>query len=410
MTYPMELRSRAVALVAAGTSAREAALWVGASKTIVCRWCREAGVELRRDRRGGPMTRPDTPVPAPEPKASPGARLDLARRCVIEVRLRDGRSMREIAREIGVSHSTVSREVRRHGGAGGRYSARRAQRAAEEAARRPRPRRVESDPRVRAYVVRGLSMRWSPRQISARMAAEHPDDPEMRLSHEAIYQALYVQGRGSLRQELRVELALRSGRTSRRPRSRLPERRGRKSWVEGCEVSLRPAEAEDRAVPGHWEGDLVVGPGTACLVTLVERRTRYLEMRRLGARDSRTVVDLLAEMVAGVPDGIRSALVSTLTWDQGAELAQAARFTEATGFKVYFCDPRSPWQRGTNENTNGLIRQYFPKGTDFSLVTDDEVRAVQDELNGRPRETLGWMTPAEAIAEELAKANGALTA
>jgi IS30 family transposase len=180
--------------------------------------------------------------------------------------------------------------------------------------------------------------------------------------------------------------------------------------VEGCEISLRPAEAADRAVPGHWEGDLVVGPGAACLVTLVERRTRYLEARRLDARDSRTVVDLLVEMVAAVPEGIRSALLSTLTWDQGSELAQAARFTEATGFRVYFCDPRSPWQRGTNENTNGLLRQYFPKGTDFSLVTDAEVRLAQDQLNGRPRETLGWRTPAEALAEELAKAGGALIA
>ena len=184
----------------------------------------------------------------------------------------------------------------------------------------------------------------------------------------------------------------------------------RLTLTEGCEISLRPAEAADRAVPGHWEGDLVVGPGTACLVTLVERRTRYLEARRLDARDSRTVVDLLVEMVGDVPEGIRSALLSTLTWDQGPELAQAARFTEATGFRVYFCDPRSPWQRGTNENTNGLLRQYFPKGTDFSLVTDDEVRTAQDQLNGRPRETLGWRTPAEALAEELAKAGGALIA
>jgi IS30 family transposase len=329
---------------------------------------------------------------------------------VIEVRLRDGRSCREIAREIGVSHTTVAREVRRNACPDGRYRAPRAQRRAEASARRPRPRRVDTSPRLRAYVVRGLALLWSPRQISARMASEFPGDPEMRLSHEAIYQALYVQGRGSLRQELRVEQALRSGRRARRPRSALPPRSGAKTWVEGCEISLRPAEAADRAVPGHWEGDLVVGPGAACLVTLVERRTRYLEARRLDARDSRTVVDLLVEMVAAVPDGIRSALLSTLTWDQGPELAQAARFTEATGFRVYFCDPRSPWQRGTNENTNGLLRQYFPKGTDFSLVTDAEVRLAQDQLNGRPRETLGWRTPAEALAEELAKAGGALIA
>lgn len=410
MVFPVETRSRAVSLVRSGLSARRAAALVGASNRAVCDWCRDAGVALRPHGRGGGYVRgPEPDAPAPAPRRSPRARLDLARRVVIEVRLRDGRSMREIAREIGVSHTTVSREVRRHRGPDGRYRARRAQREAEESARRPRPRRVESSPRLRAWVVARLAERWSPRQVSARLVEEFPGDEEMRLSHEAIYQALYVQGRGSLRQELRVELALRSGRGRRRPRSRLPERRGGRPWVEGCEISLRPAEAADRAVPGHWEGDLVVGPGTACLVTLVERRTRFLVARRLDARDSGTVVDLLAGMVAEVPAGIRSALCSTLAWDQGAEMARAAEFTAATGFRVYFCDPRSPWQRGTNENTNGLLRQYFPKGTDFSLVTDGQVREAQDQLNGRPRETLGWRTPAEAIAEELAKANGAFT-
>jgi len=388
-----------------GATMRGAAEAAGVGLGTVHKWSR---MDAAPDRMWATM---EIPVPGGpvEEKASPRARLDLARRCVIEVRLRDGRSMREIAREIGVSHTTVAREVRRNACPDGRYRAGRAQRAAEASARRPRPRRVESSPRLRAYVAARLAERWSPRQISARLVSEFPDDPEMRLSHEAIYQALYVQGRGSLRQELRVEQALRSGRASRKPRSRLPQRRGRRSWVEGCEISLRPPEAEDRAVPGHWEGDLVVGPGTACLVTLVERSTRFLVARRLDARDSRTVVDLLVEMVAAVPEGVRSALLSTLTWDQGPELAQAARFTEATGFRVYFCDPRSPWQKGTNENTNGLLRQYFPKGTDFSAVTDGEVRLAQDQLNGRPRETLGWRTPAEALAEALSKAGGALT-
>ena len=409
MAYPIGLRTLAVSLVAGGRTAQDVAPCVGAGERTVCAWCRAAGVELRRGRRGGPVTGRDAPALAPGTGAAPGARLGLAQRVAIELRIADGRSMREIAREIGVSHTTVSREVRRHAGPDGRYSAPRAQRAAEEAARRPRPRRVESSARLRAYVVARLAERWSPRQISARLVSEFPGDEEMRLSHEAIYQALYVQGRGSLRQELRVEQALRSGRRSRRPRSALPPRSGARTWVEGCEISLRPAEAADRAVPGHWEGDLVVGPGRACLVTLVERSTRYLEARRLDARDSRTVVDLLIGMVAEVPDGIRSALCSTLTWDRGSELAQAARFTEATGFRVYFCDPRSPWQKGTNENTNGLLRQYFPKGTDFSAVTDEEVRAAQDQLNGRPRETLGWRTPAEALAEALSKAGGALT-
>ena len=392
--------------LARGGSIRSVAAETGVARSTVLGWSR---MDAAPDRMWFAMETPDPDGPVAA-KASPRARLDLARRVVIEVRLRDGRPMREIAREIGVSHTTVSREVRRHLGPDGRYRALRAQREADASAARPRPRKVESSPRLRSYVAGRLAERWSPRQISARLVTEFPGDEEMRLSHEAIYQALYVQGRGSLRQELRVEQALRSGRGSRRPRSRLPERRGRRTWVEGCEISLRPAGAADRAVPGHWEGDLVVGPGTACLVTLVERSTRYLEARRLDARDSRTVVDLLVGMVAEVPEGVRSALLSTLTWDQGSELAQAARFTEATGFRVYFCDPRSPWQRGTNENTNGLLRQYFPKGTDFSLVTDEEVRAAQDQLNGRPRETLGWRTPAEALAEYLSRENGAMTA
>ena len=390
--------------LATGGTVRDVAVRTGVGRGTVHRWAHAGGPpdwmwsEMGVAEPGG----------GTRPARSPRQRLGYEDRCVIFAMAREGATHAEIARALGCHRTTVGRELGRC--AAGAYDPRLAQRAAEESARRPRPRRVDSDARLRSYVVRGLAERWSPRQISARMASEYPDDGGMRLSHEAIYQALYVQGRGSLRQELRVELALRSGRSSRRPRSRLPERRGRRTWVDGCEVSLRPAEAEDRSVPGHWEGDLVVGPGTACLVTLVERRTRYLEMRRLDARDSRTVVDLLVEMVSAVPEGVRSALLSTLTWDQGSELAQAARFTEATGFRVYFCDPRSPWQRGTNENTNGLIRQYFPKGTDFSAVTDEEVRAAQDQLNGRPRETLGWRTPAEAIAEELAKANGAMVA
>lgn len=410
MAYPDQVREGALEFVRSGGSARGAARRLGVSLGIVCQWCRRAGIPLRRDRRGGPVRRPDTPVERPAERTGPRERLGLDRRCVIEVRLRDGRSLREIAREIGVAHTTVAREVARNRGPDGAYRARAAQRRADEAARRPRATKLERSARLRAEVARMLSLRWSPRQVSATLALEHPDDPEMQVSHETIYQALYVQGRGSLRQELRVEQALRSGRRSRKPRSRLPERRGRKTWVEGCEISLRPAEAEDRAVPGHWEGDLVVGPGTACLVTLVERSTRFLVARRLDARDSRSVVDLLIEMVAAVPEGVRSALLSTLTWDQGPELAQAARFTEATGFRVYFCDPRSPWQKGTNENTNGLLRQYFPKGTDFSRVGDEEVREAQDQLNGRPRETLGWRSPAEALAGVLSEASGALIA
>lgn len=227
------------------------------------------------------------------------------------------------------------------------------------------------------------------------------------MSHETIYRALYAQGRGALRAELEVELVLRSGRRTRRRRSLPPDPRGRRTWVEGAEIALRPPEADSRAVPDHWEGDLVVGSdGASCLVTLVERSTRFLLMSRLGAHASETVAARLAEMVSGLP----AALSRTLTWDRGVEMARWRGFADATGFEVYFCDPRSPWQRGTNENTNGLVRQYFPKGTDFSSVTDAEVEAARDELNGRPRKTLGWRSPAEAMAGLLGSdAAGAIT-
>ena len=222
------------------------------------------------------------------------------------------------------------------------------------------------------------------------------------MSHEAIYQALYVQGKGALRQELKLEKALRSGRKNRLPQSRLAAKRGKdKSWVEGCEISLRPAEAADRAVPGHWEGDLMIGGDMrSCLITLVERQTRFVLVSRLELHPTELVTSRLATMVEEIP----KTLMRTITWDQGVEMASHVSFTKETGVKVYFCDPHSPWQRGTNENTNGLIRDYFPKGTDFTKVTDEEVQEMQDQLNTRPRQTLGWRNPAEAFSELLAKA------
>lgn len=409
MTYDPEVRRRALGLVRAGLTATAAAAVVGAGASAVGAWCAGAGIRLRPGRPGrdAPMAGAILVAEA-EPRTSPRSRLTAAHRAAIQEGLRAGRSMRQIAAAIGFSHTTVSREVAR-ASVGGRYGFAAAQRRADEAARRPRPGKLDADPMMRSYVLAGLARAWSPRQIAARMAIDFPDNGGMRICHETIYRALYVQGRGALRHELACERALRSGRASRKPRSRLPERRGRKRWVEGCGIAARPPEADGRAVPGHWEGDLVVGgDGRSCLVTLVERKTRYLEMRRLPAHDTRTVVDLLVEMVAAVPEGVRSALLSTLTWDQGVELAAHADFTEATGFRVYFCDPHAPWQRGTNENTNGLIRQFFPKGTEFADLGDGEVRRVQDLLNGRPRETLGWRTPAEAIAEVLSEASGAV--
>lgn len=345
-----------------------------------------------------------------KPRPSPKARLTYEDRVYIAAMRDAGATHAAIAKRLGVARSTITRELSRLGQATP-YDPRAAQRRADEAACRPKVRKLDADRTLRAYVIAGLVEKWSPRQISRRLIMEHPDDERMRVSHETIYQALYVQGRGALRQELAVERALRSARTRRRPASKLPAKAKGRSWVAGCEISTRPPEVEDRAVPGHWEGDLIVGANRkSCLVTLVERKTRFLVAKRLETHDTKTVVDLLIEMCAGVPDDIRDGLCSTLTWDQGSEMADAVRFVEATGFKVYFCDPHSPWQRGTNENTNGLIRQYFPKGTEFADVTDEEVKIMQDQMNGRPRETLGWKTPAEALAEELAKAQGAMIA
>lgn len=406
MKYPDDIREGVLGLVRSGVPAAVAARRYGVEDSTAQKWCGDAGIALRRGRPGRCATMSGRKALERGPRPSPRSRLTLADRAAIQEGLRAGRSMRSIAAELGFSHSTVSREVARASGRSG-YGFVDAQLRAERLARRGRPRRVDSDPALRSYVLSGLARGWSPEQVSARMRSDFPDNGSMRISHEAIYQALYVQGRGALRHELECELALRSGRCSRKPRSKLPRRPGR-GWAEGCEIALRPAGADSRAVPGHWEGDLVVGgDGRSCLVTLVERSTRYLEMRRLPTHESATVVDLLRGMVAAVPGDVRSSLLSTLTWDQGVEMAAHAEFTAATDIRVYFCDPHSPWQRGTNENTNGLIRQYFPKGTEFADVTDEEVARVQALLNGRPRKTLGWSTPAEALARFLAESRDA---
>lgn len=381
-----------------GATVRDAAAAAGVSRMSAWR--------LSRIESPGEGMWPDL---EPEDLVAGGGRtMGYEDRCLIEAYLAAGLRPAEIGRRIGRAPSTVRRELRRC--PDGAYSAKAAQADAWRLARRPKPRKLEADPALRAAVVRGLSLRWSPRQISRRLAAEHPGEESMSVSHETIYRSIYIQARGSLRQEVAVEAALRRGGSGRKPKSRMPPRGRKKSWVENCGISLRPAEAADRAVPGHWEGDLVVSSNGSCLVTLVERKTRFLVARRLDGHSTKTVVDLLVEMAAAVPDAVAAGLLKTLTWDQGVEMADAARFTAATGMKVFFCDPHSPWQKGTNENTNGLIRQYFPKGTDFRRVADGEVAEMQDQLNGRPRETLGWRTPAEALESELVKANGATTA
>lgn len=299
-----------------------------------------------------------------------------------------------IARALGRPTSTVTREIDRNGGPE-RYRALAAHKRAISCLARRKPTKLSCSPRLREAVEKGLEERWSPQQISARLRREHPDDPEMRISHETIYQSLYVQGRGELRRQL--ARSLRTGRTKRKPRTGRPERRGK--IAEMVPIAKRPPEVDERRVPGHWEGDLLVGKQNRSFVaTLVERRTRYAMLARLGSdRTTDNVTRALKERIAELPRH----LVLSLTWDQGNELSAHARFRSETGVDVYFCDPHSPWQRGSNENTNGLLRQYMPKGSDLSLFSQSDLDQVAAQLNGRPRETLEWMTPAEKMEELL---------
>ena len=314
---------------------------------------------------------------------------------IISRELGRNRSARYIGKLLGRHHSTVSREIDRNGGAVD-YRAVEAQARWEENLVRPKERKLESSQRLHDAVNDGLGEKWSPRQISQRLRAEYPDDPEMRVSHETIYECLYLQARGALRTELKV--ALRQGRARRVTRSRVASTRGK---IRGMvNISDRPKEAEDRAVPGFWEGDLIIGKGNKSqIATLVERTSRLVMLVRIPYdRNAEKVAYLLAKKMGTLPEFIRH----SVTWDQGKEMARHADFTVRTGMPVYFCDPHSPWQRGSNENTNGLLRQYFPKGTDLSLHTQAELDRVAEELNGRPRETLGWRKPIEVFNDLLA--------
>jgi transposase, IS30 family len=350
----------------------------------------------------------------------PGPRLTSDERLQIETLWRVGRSIPQIAEVIGRHRSTVWREVERnhsyrhgprnptgrHGRSGpGRrglyrwgYLARRAHERATARARRPKRATLGPGQPLRSVVLDGLRRRHSPRQIAAALHREHPGQAGWRVSHETIYQAIYVQGRGSLREELADQVALRSGRAHRRTR-RVPGGavRSARAWATpDLHLSARPAEAADRAVPGHWEGDLLVGArGSSAIVTLVERATRYVLLGALpGSRASEQVIGVLSGLAQRLP----AHLLRSLTWDLGPEMAGHAAFTVATGCPVFFCDPHSPWQRGSNENTNGLLRQYFPRSsTDFRTWTQGALDEVAAELNGRPRETLDWNTPAEAL-------------
>ncbi|MBM4792524.1 IS30 family transposase [Streptomyces sioyaensis] len=336
------------------------------------------------------------PVRPVVPPSGQSRYLRTDERIYIADRLREKASVRQIAAELGRSPSTVSREIRRNRTDGSRglwhYRPYAAQARAD--ARRPRPKlgKIRNNPELRTFVQGRLDLRWSPEQICQALRAQFPDRPEMHVVHETVYQALYVQGRGELRRELAT--ALRTGRVRRKPR-RLAQQRRPRFRDPMVMISERPSEVEDRAVPGHWEGDLIIGKdGASAIGTLVERSTRYVLLVHLPAgRGTELVRDALVETVQTLPTHLKR----SLTWDQGAEMGRHREFTVATDIPVYFCDPASPWQRGSNENTNGLLRQYFPKGTDLSIHTREHLTAVAAELNGRPRKTLGWETPAERL-------------
>jgi transposase, IS30 family len=327
-----------------------------------------------------------------------GRYLSAGEREEIALGLAAGRSLRSIAAGLGRPASTVCREVARNRTTKGRYLALAAQVSAEERARRPKVAKLAADPVLRERVQHWLGeQQWSPRQISARLAIEFPDRPEMRVSHETIYQSLYVQGRGALRRELAVNL--RTGRALRKPRRAAGQHPGQGKLKGMVMISDRPPEAEDRAVPGHWEGDLILGKdGGSAIGTLVERSTRFCLLLHLpGRRDAATVAEVMTATMSELPAQLRR----SLTWDQGSEMGRHAQITLATGLAIYFCDPHSPWQRGSNENTNGLLRQYFPKGTVLSRHSQAHLDEIAAKLNGRPRQTLGFRTPAEVLNDLL---------
>jgi len=432
-TARREDRVRFWEAIARGLSTDDAGAEAGVSSAVGARWFRESGG-----------------MPSLTLALVSGRYLSFAEREEIAILHGQRLGVREIARRLGRAPSTISREFRRNASTRSNelaYRATTAQWHAERRASRPKVSKLTADDRLRDYVqdrlagqiarpdgelvpgptVRFIGRRhgrradrrwaksWSPEQISNRLSVDFPDDESMRISHEAIYQALYVQGRGSLKRELVA--CLRTGRALRVPRART-RGRGKKFVTPLIMISERPAEAEDRAVPGHWEGDLILGLNRSAIGTLVERTTRFVMLLRLPPMDghgveprvkngpplaghgAEAVRDAIAETIMTLPAQLRR----SLTWDQGAEMAQHAQLRIDTGLEIYFCDPQSPWQRGTNENTNGLLRQYFPKGTDLSRHSRGDLDAVALALNTRPRKTLGWNTPGEALDELLRSA------
>lgn len=387
-------REKFFELVANGVGFRAAARIVGVTYRTSKYWRSGHGADVRvgAGKAAPPRVRPSRPLLS-------SRYLGEQDRIVIADRVREKWSIRAIARELGRSPSTISREIHRNSHASSGYRPHAAQARADS--RRPRPKdgKFALNPGLRAYVQERLERRWSPEQIARTLRRDFPDRPEMHVVHETIYLALYVQGRGHLRRELHK--ALRTGRARRKLRRQAQQRQPRYQDPM-IMISDRPAEIEDRAVPGHWEGDLIIGKNQKSAIgTLVERTTRYVMLVHLpGDRGAESMRDALTSTIERLPAHLRR----SLTWDQGSEMGGHKAFTIATGIPVYFCDPGSPWQRGSNENTNGLLRQYFPKGTDLSVHCPAELERVALELNTRPRKTLDWDTPAERLARLLNEA------
>lgn len=326
---------------------------------------------------------------APPPRHRAASALRLEEREEISRGIAAGRSIRGIAGVLGRSASTICREIERNGGLRA-YRATRADKLAWERALRPKRCRLACHGRLRWRVAQKLALQWSPQQIAGWLKRQYPDDPDMRISHEAIYRSLFIQSRGVLKKELMAHL-----RTRRQMRLAKGAKTGRGHGriVDMVSIRERPAEAEDRAVPGHWEGDLLTGANDTHIATLVERHSRFTMLVKLERKDSATVVTALARQIGKLPEELRR----SLTWDQGKEMARHHSFTLATDVQVYFCDPRSPWQRGSNENTNGLLRQYLSRGTDLSRISQSQLDAIASRLNQRPRKTLDFETPADKL-------------
>lgn len=394
MALPVEARDRVVALVCAGYSVRGAAAAAGVSASSVSLWWTQCGrmeLELAQGRGGG--------LVAPVPPEVPGRRaLSSENRAVIAAGYRQGLSYAAIGVLVGRDKSVVWREVHRNASENGEYHAGVAHRVAAHYRRRPKRFKLLQHPRLCRQIEEWMDQGWSPALIAQMLAAADGDDHTERVSHETIYQALYVQARGSLRADLHQQLSLR--RKARVPRSQ--QRRARSPYKEAFKISQRPAEVEDRAVPGHWEGDLIMGPGSnSAIGTLVERSTRFTILLHLpGRHDANTVAEAMIRQMGHLPEHLRR----SITWDRGTELADYARIQVALSTKLFFCDPHSPWQRGTNENTNRLLRFWFAKGSDLSVHTADDLRRVADTLNKRPRPTLDLQTPAMRLNALLTQA------